>query len=159
MAEHISRADASRALDDVELRRHQIVAEIDVPAWYWWGLALGWVGLGLVTIAEIPWLSVVATVGFGALHAAVSPRVIDGRHGSRQLSVRADVVSRHVRSLVIGFLITLVVVTVGIALVADALGAPEPVLIASVIVAIAVLSGGPQLIALVRRHAGRSERP
>src|SRR5262245_51706792 len=102
------------------MRRREIIDQIDVPSWYWWGLALGWVGLGLVTVAAIPWLSAVATVGFGALHSAVAPRVIDGRHGSRQLTVRADVVSRHIRALVIGFLIALVAVTVGIALVADA---------------------------------------
>src|SRR5262249_60583478 len=115
--------------------------------------ALGWVGLGLVTVAGIPWLSVLATVGFGAVHSWIAPKVIDGRHGSRQLSVRADVVSRHVPALVIGFLVALVVVTVGLALVADALGAPEPALIASVVVAIAVLVGGPQLMAFVRRRA------
>jgi hypothetical protein len=158
MAENINRADAGRALEEIDVRRRQIVAEIDVPAWYWWGLALGWVGLGLVTVAGIPWLSVAATVGFGALHSMVAARVIDGRHGSRQLRVRADVVSRDVRALVLGFLIALVAVTVGIALVADALGAPQPVLIASVVVAIAVILGGPRLMAFVRRRAERSER-
>jgi hypothetical protein len=157
MAENINRTDADRALEEIEVRRRQIVAEIDVPAWYWWGLALGWVGLGLVTVVGIPWLSVVATVGFGALHSAVAARVMDGRHGSRQLSVRADVVSRHVRVLIMGFLIALVAITVGIALVADALGAPQPVLIASVVVAIAVILGGPRLMASVRRRAERIE--
>jgi hypothetical protein len=158
MAEHINCADAGRALDDVDLRRRQIVAQIDVPGWYWWGLALAWVGLGLVTVAGNPWLSVVATVGFGAAHSAVAARVIDGRHGSRQLSVRADVVSRHVPALVIGFLVTLVALTVGVALVADALDAPQPALIASIVVAIAVLIGGPRLMASVRHRAERSER-
>ena len=157
MAENINRTDADRALEEIEVRRRQIVAEIDVPAWYWWGLALGWVGLGLVTVAGIPWLSVAATVGFGALHSAVAARVSDGRHGSRQLSVRADVVSRHVQVLIMGFLIALVAVTVGIALVADALGAPQPVLIASVVVAIAIILGGPRLMATVRRRAERIE--
>jgi hypothetical protein len=157
MAERISPVDAARALEDVQLRRRQVVAEIDVPAWYWWGLALGWVGLGLVTVAGIPWLTVVATVGFGAAHAAVASRFIDGRHGSRQLSVRAEVVSRHVRVVVVGFLLTLVALTVGLALVADALGAPQPALIAAVVIAIAVLLGGPRLMTLVRRRAERSE--
>src|SRR5690349_16154097 len=96
MTEYVSRADAAAALHDVDQRRRQIVAEIDIPAWYWRLLALGWIGLGLVTLAGMPWLSVAATVAFGALHSAVAKRVIDGRHGSSQLSVRADVVSRHV---------------------------------------------------------------
>ncbi len=153
MTEQIDSADAGRALDDIELRRRQIVAEIDVPVWYWWGLALGWVGLGLVTATGIPWLSIVATVGFGALHAAIAGRVIDGRHGSRRLSVRADLVSRHVRPLVTGFLVALVAVTVALALVADAFGAPQPALISSIVVAFAILIGGPRLMALVRHRA------
>jgi len=157
MAEYVSPTEAARALNDVDARRRQIVAEIDVPAWYWWFLAAGWVGLGLVTVAGIPWLSVAATVGFGALHSTVAARVIDGRHGSPQLSVRAGVVSRHVRALVVGFLLALVAVTVGIALAIDALGAPQPALIASGVVAIAVVAGGPQLMRLVRRRAERAE--
>jgi membrane protein implicated in regulation of membrane protease activity len=156
MAEGISPSDAVRALDDVDRRRSQILAEIDVPSWYWWGLAAGWVGLGLVTVVGKPWLSVAATVGFGAAHASIAHRVIDGRHGSGQLSVRADLVGRHVRLLVIGFLLVLIAVTVAVALAADALGAPQPVLIASLVVAVAVLFGGPQLMAAVRRRAERS---
>jgi hypothetical protein len=156
MTEQINRADAGRALDDIDQRRRQIVAEIDVPAWYWSGLAYGWVGLGLVNVAGIPWLSFVATVAFGALHAAIAGRVIDGRHGSRRLGVRADLVTRHVRALVTGFLVALIAVTVALALVADALGARQPVLISSIVVAFIVLIGGPRLMALVRhRAAGR----
>src|SRR4029450_13782281 len=105
MSEEIHLPEPRLALDDVDLRRRQIVAEIDVPAWYWWGLALGWVGLGLVTVVANPWVTAIATVGFGAVHASVAPRVIDGRHRTRQLTVRSDTVSRHVSALVIGFLI------------------------------------------------------
>lgn len=158
MADHINPVEASHALDNIELRRRQIVAEIDVPAWYWWGLALGWLGLGLLTAFTNPWVVLVATLGFGAAHSAVATRVIDGRHRSSQLSVRSEVVNRHVPALVIGFLIALIGVTIGIALIADGLGAPQPGLIASVLVAIAALIGGPQLMTFVRRRAERSER-
>jgi hypothetical protein len=159
MSEHISSVEAGRALDEIASRRRQIVAEIDVPAWYWWFLALGWVALGLVAVFATAWVSVAATVAFGALHSSFATRVIDGRHRSRKLSVRADVVSRHVRPLVIGFLVVMVAGTVAIALLADALGAPQPALIASVIIAVAVLVGGPQLMAVVRRRAERGARP
>jgi len=158
VAQPINPADAGRALDQIDLRRRQIIAEIDVPRWYWWGLALGWIGLGLVTLADIPWLTVTATVGFGAVHSAVGGQAIDGRHRSRHLSVRADVVGRHVSALIIAFLLVLVAITIGIALVVDALGAPEPALIASVAVAVAVLVGGPRLMSFVRLGAERSER-
>src|SRR5262249_35814242 len=109
------------------------------------------------TVAGIPWLSVAATVGFGALHSTVATRVIDGRHGSPRLSVRAGVVSRHVRALVVGFLLVLVAVTVGIALAIDALGAPQPALLAGGVVAIGVLVGGPQRMGFVGRRAERAE--
>jgi hypothetical protein len=159
VAQPVNPADASHALEEIDRRRRQVIAEIDVPAWYWWFLAAGWVALGLVTIAGNPWLSVAATVGFGAVHSTVAARAIDGRHGSRQLRPRADVVSRHVQWFVIGFLLVLVAITVGIALVADGLGSPQPALIASVAVAIVVLVGGPRVMALVRHRAERSERP
>src|SRR5215471_2364068 len=99
MADRVNPAEAGHALDDVELRRRQIVAEIDIPAWYWRGLALGWVGLGLLAAFTNAWVVLVATVGFGAAHSAIATRVIDGRHRSQQLSVHADVVSRHVAAL------------------------------------------------------------
>src|SRR5262245_34624033 len=117
MTEPLTQDDASRALDDIELRRGQIIAELDVAAWYWWVLALGWVGLGLITVVGNPWLSLGATVAFGAVHAAVAGRAMDGRHRSRRLSVRADLVP-HVRSIIVGFLVVLVALTVCLALVA-----------------------------------------
>jgi hypothetical protein len=158
MAQPMNPANAGRALEDVELRRRQIIAQIGVPSWYWWFLALGWVALGLVTVADVPWLSVAATVAFGALHSALAARAIDGRHGSRQLSVRADVAGRHVSALVVGFLLSLIAITVAIALAAEAFGAPQPALVASIAVAIAVLIGGPRLMAFVRHRAERNER-
>jgi hypothetical protein len=159
MTEPISEADARSALQSIDRARRSVIAEIDMPAWYWWGVALGWVGLGLVTELGNAWVSLAATVGFGAVHAAVSHRILSGRHRSPQLSVRADVVSRHIPALVIGFLVTMVVLTVAVALVADALGASHPVTIASVVVAIAVLVGGPALMAAVRRRLARDARP
>jgi cytochrome c biogenesis protein CcdA len=102
-------------------------------------------------------LTTAATLGFGAFHSSVATRAIDGRHGSRQLTVRSELVGRHTSALVIGFLLVLVAATVGIALVINAFGAPQPALIASVVVAIAVLLGGPQLMRFVRRRAARTE--
>jgi hypothetical protein len=159
MTEPISEADARSALESIDRQRRSVVGEIDMPTWYWWGMALGWVGLGLVAELGNAWVSIAATVVFGAAHAAISQRILSGRHGSPQLSVRADVVSRHIPALMIGFLLIMVVLTVAIALVADALGASHPVTIASVVVAIAVLLGGPALMAAVRRRLARDARP
>jgi hypothetical protein len=58
--------------------------------------------LGVITDLGHPWLTLGATVVFGAVHATVAQHVLSGRHRSSQLSVRADVVSRHSPLLVIG---------------------------------------------------------
>jgi hypothetical protein len=152
----ISEADARLALSSIQQRRRQVIAEIDLPRWYWWGVALGWVALGVVTDLGYAWATVGATLAFGAAHSTVAPRVLSGRHKSRQLSVRADLVSRHTPALVLGFLVAMALVTVVLGVLVYADGAGHPVTIASVVVAVAVLCGGPSLMAAVRRHAEQS---
>ena len=49
MEREISPLEARAALDTIDRGRRQVVDEIDLPPWYWWGLALGWVGLGIIT--------------------------------------------------------------------------------------------------------------
>jgi hypothetical protein len=51
------------------------------------------------------------------------------------------------------------VVTVGLALLANADGANHPATIASVVVAVAVICGGPNLMTAMRRRARRDQRP
>ena len=55
----------------------------------------------------------------------------------------------------IGSLLALAGLTVAVALIADAAGSGHPVTIASVVVAVVLLLGGPRLMALVRRLAAR----
>lgn len=153
MASEVTGGDAELALSAIDVRRRQVIAEIDMPWWYWWGVAAGWVALGVIADIGNPWASLIATVAFGAVHASVAQRVLSGRHRTGQLSVRAEVVSRHVPALVIGFLVVLVAVTVAIALLVNADGAGHPCTIASVMVALAVLGGGPRLMAAMRRRA------
>jgi hypothetical protein len=158
MVNDISDADARLALSSIEQRRRQIIAEIDMPRWYWWGVALGWVALGVVTDLRHPWLTAAATLVFGAVHSAVAQRVLSGRHRSPQLSVRADVAGPHIRTLVLGYLVGLAAVTVGLGWLADADGARHPVTMASIVVAVAVVCGGPNLMAAVRRRSERTAR-
>jgi hypothetical protein len=149
----MSEGEASGALSSIELRRRHVIAEVEMPWWYWWGLAAAWVALGVISDAGNAVAAVVATVVVGAAHAAVAHRVLSGRHRSQRLSVRAGVVSRHVPVVVVGFLLVLIGVTIAIALVVDADGAEHPATIAGVLVAVAVLGGGSQLMAAVRRRA------
>lgn len=153
MEHEISPLEARAALETADLGRRRVVDEIDLPQWYWWGLALGWIGLGYLADLKHPWLTTAATLVFGAVHSAVAPRVLSGRHRTPQLSVRAEVAGRHTARMVLLAVVALAGVTVAAALAAGADGARHPVTMASVLVAVMIVLGGPRLLALIRRRA------
>ena len=156
MTNSIDGSDARLALTTVEYSRQQVIAEIDMPRWYWLGLAAGWIGLGLIADVGPGWLAAGATLVFGAAHAAAAQNVLSGRRKSGSLSVRAELAGTHVSALVITFLFGLVALTIAAALLIDADGANHPATIAGVMAAIAVALGGPELMAAVRRRALRN---
>jgi len=156
MDTELTEAEARAALDKIEHSRRRVIDEIDMPQWYWNGVALGWVVLGVIADLQISWLTAVATVVFGAVHASVSSRLLGGRHRTDRLSVSTETAGRHTVLIIAIWLMGLAGVTVGLALLAKADGAGHPVTIASVIVALLVLLGGPQLMAALRRRAARS---
>jgi hypothetical protein len=155
METQMTAVEARAALDSVARDRLRVIDEIGVPRWYWWGVALGWVGLGYVSDLKHAWLSAVATLLFGAVHSAVAPRVVGGRRRTHSLSVRRELAGPKTPVLIFGGLIGLAVVTVAVAIVASADGARHPVTVASVFVAVLIVLGGPQLLANVRRRAAR----
>jgi hypothetical protein len=152
----IDDAEAQFALRSIEESRRQVIAEINVPRWYWLALAAGWVGLGVISDYAPPWVDIAATVLFGAAHASIAPRVLSGRRASSQLSVRGDVVDRRIPILIIGLLVVMVAVTVGLALLLHADGARHPATWASVVVAALLLAEGPALMKRARRQAERN---
>jgi hypothetical protein len=155
MEPQITANEARAALDSVERGRRQVIDQIDLPYWYWFGLALGWIALGFITDLKHPWLTTVGTLLFGAVHSAVAPRVVDGRHRSRQLSVRRDLAGRQTARIVLGGIVACALLTVGGSLAVGADGANHPVTITSVFVGVIIVLGGPQLLAVVRRRAAR----
>ncbi len=152
MEPEVTPLEARAALGVVDRSRNRVIDEIDLPSWYWWGLAVGWIGLGLITDQRHPWLTAAATLVFGAVHAVVAPRVANGRHRTRQLSVKAEVAGRQMARLVILAVAALAAVTVAAALAAQADGAHHPVTIASILVAVMIVLGGPRLVAAIRRR-------
>jgi len=148
-------AEAQVALQGIDRARRQVIDQIGMPTWYWWGLALGWIGLGVLSDLGNPWLVMAGTLTFGAVHAYVSQRVLAGRRRRGDVTVRADVVGRRVVALVIGCLVGLVGITIAAALLLNADGAEHPVTIASVFVAVMILLGGPRLMDAIRANALR----
>ncbi len=152
----MSPVEARAALDAVARDRLRVIDEIDLPRWYWWGLAAGWVALGYVTDLKHPWVTAGATLAFGAVHSAVAPRVVGGRRRTANLSVRGDLAGRRTPVMIFGALIALAGLTVAGSLLASADGARHPVTFASVFVATLILLGGPHVLARVRRRAART---
>jgi hypothetical protein len=92
---------------------------------------------------------------FGAVHSAVSQRLLAGRQQTSNVKVRAEVAGRHAPLIVFGRLIGLAVVTVVAAVAVYADGAEHPGTIASVFVAVIILLGGPRVMAAIRAGATR----
>jgi hypothetical protein len=152
----IDEREAQFALGAVEHRRQQVIAEIGVPHWYWLFLAAGWVGLGAVAQWGPAWATTAATLIFGAVHSYIAPRVISGRRGSSQLSVRSELVSRQMPAMILAFILGMSALTVAFALLLHADGARHAAFDAGVIVGMLVYVGGLSLVAGIRRRAERS---
>jgi hypothetical protein len=148
-------SEARAALAAAERGRQQVVDEIDVPRWYWFGLALGWIGVGLASDLGSAWVAGAATLAFGAAHASVAGHVVGGRHRTGRVSVRADVAGQNVPRVVLASLIILGALTTAGGFAAYADGARHPGTAAAIVVAIVILLGGPQLMAALRRRAAR----
>ena len=85
MSVPIGESEARFALSSLQRQRQQVVAEINVPPWYWFFLAGGWVALGVLADFAPGWATIAATLVFGAVHAGISPRCCRGvgdRHSS-----------------------------------------------------------------------------
>ena len=67
MTNSLSNAEARVALHEVERGQQRVIDQIGMPRWYWWGLALCWVGLGILNDLANAWVIGVATIVFGFL--------------------------------------------------------------------------------------------
>jgi hypothetical protein len=151
-----TQAEAHVALHDVERAREQVIGEIGMPWWYWWGLAACWVALGVLSDLGVAWwITTVATVAVGATHSYVFQRLLAGRNRSGEVQVRRAVAGRRAETRVIGFLLVLVALTVVSALLLDWDGAGHPGTWAGVFVGTVLLLGGPRVMAWIRRDAAR----
>jgi hypothetical protein len=155
MTNYPSDAEARLALHGVEQARRRVIDQIGMPRWYWWGLAASWIGLGIAADVAGPWVTLAATLTFGAVHSYVSTRLLAGRRRTSDVKVRAEVAGRRAPALLFGFLIGLGALTVAAAFLAYADGAGHPGTMASVLIAVAILLGGPRLMAAIRTDAVR----
>lgn len=152
MGKDITEDDARQALRAVDEERRRVIAEIDLPSWYWWGLSIAWILIGVATDVGNVWVTSAATLVFGAAHAAVASRLFSGRHKSSQMSVRRSTVGRLVPAILFGWLLALTLATIAVGFAVDADGAEHASSIAAGFAAVAILCGGPTLMASIRRR-------
>ncbi|MFN8075401.1 MAG: hypothetical protein U0Q15_08290 [Kineosporiaceae bacterium] len=149
-------SEARAALAEIVEVRRRAAARLHVPAWYWAGLAGGWVLLGALAETSHAWLTAAATLAFGAGQAAVAARVVDGRAGTPGIKLRRSATTTGLARHVLLGLVALTVLTTAAALALDADGAHHPAFASGVIGALVVALGGPLLVALTRERAARA---
>ncbi|MBO0678819.1 hypothetical protein JRC04_15235 [Mycolicibacterium sp. S2-37] len=149
----ITPEQAREELDVAEGARRRVSAEIGLPRGYWWALAGGWVGLGLVGEVGPAWLAAAATIAFGIGHSTLASRLLDGRRRTSGVQISAATAGRRTAAVLAVMLIGLVCTTIvaGMALHAD--GADHAGVWAGVLVATAVGFGGPEMLQVMRRWA------
>jgi hypothetical protein len=152
----LTREEALAALGEVRRGTQRVIDQVDVPGWYWYGLAAGWIVLGVLTDLKHAWLTAIATLAFGAIHSAVAPHVIDGRRANPGLRINRDLVGRQVAWQILAGLVALAGLTIIVAVAVGADGARHPVTIASVFVAVILVLGGPRLLQHIRAGLARN---
>ncbi|MGW5312795.1 hypothetical protein [Nocardia thailandica] len=152
--EYVAPDQARAALDAVERARRGVDAEVGLPRGYWWAMAGGWVVLGAIGQWAPAWLTVAATVLFGAGHATLASRLLGGQRRTGRALVSRAVAGRWTAWLVIGMLCGFVLLTVAVALGLSADGARHAAVWSAVFVAAVIGFGAPEILRTGRRWVG-----
>ncbi|WP_267615710.1 hypothetical protein [Gordonia bronchialis] len=145
---------ARAALAAAEQARDHVADGIGLPRAYWWAMAAGWAALGAIGEFTGVWVVSIATLVFGAGHAALASRLLDGRRKSSHVQVARSIADRRIPLIVVAILVLAVVLTIALALALKADGLTHPTLWAGIIVGAVVGLGGPEFLRLGRRWIG-----
>ncbi|MYW01151.1 hypothetical protein [Streptomyces sp. SID3343] len=143
---------ARAALDAVDRAQRLVADEVGLPRGYWWAMAAGWLGLGVLGNVS-PWLGGTAAAAFGAGHGIVASRLLAGRRRTDRLRVGAAVAGRRTPLVVVGMLFGLVVITILAAFALHADGADHASIWAGALIAAVIGFGGPEILSVLRRWA------
>ncbi|MFE9390113.1 hypothetical protein [Streptomyces sp. NPDC006784] len=149
--ENTTAEQADEAMAVVDRAQRQVAAEVGLPRIYWWGMAAGWLALGLIDQFGPAWLTVVATVGFGMGHSAFAARLLSGRRRTGRLQVSAAVAGRRVPFVVVGMLLGLVGVTILASMALKADGTGHPAVWSAALTALVTGFGGPEILRTLLR--------
>lgn len=149
--EQLSPEQARQALGLVADARREVASEVGLPRAYWWAMGAGWAVLGVINQFASLWLTGAATLAFGAAHASVAARLLDGRRRTHRLQVSREVAGSRVAEVVIAILVVAVAVTVALALGLSADGARHSAIWAGAIAGLGLAAGGPMILSSTMR--------
>lgn len=145
--------EARRELESADRARREVSEEVGLPIQYWWGMAAGWLVLGVLATFTPWWLAAAGTILFGAGHAALASQLLSGRRRTSRLQVSREVTGAKNSIMVVGILLILVALTISFALILDAQDVGMPALWSALIVAVMTGVGGPEILKTVRKWA------
>lgn len=159
MAHGLRPDDAAQALAEIEQRREQVIELAIVPRWYWWAIAGLQVGLVAAVDSRQPLAISLGTVGFVIGVLAATGWVIAGAR--RRAQPRNNLLGPVGVLAILGFVATVLAVSLPTAFVLDANGITHPAIWGALLGGVVMVVGGPLLMQLLRRMmlANRSGSP
>jgi hypothetical protein len=138
----IDPGDAAEALASVGRRREQVIDVVSIPHWYWWLIAVGMVGLGVVVDWRQPVAVAITAVVFGLGVLAASWWVATGSHRAQ---VHSDLLGPTGALLIVRFVAIVVVGSLAVAFILQAVEFDHAATVGMVVGALALVVGGPRL--------------
>lgn len=159
MAHGLRPDDAARALAEIEQRREQVIDLTIIPSWFWWAIAGLQIGLVVAIESRQPLTIGIGTVGFVIGVLAATGWVIAGAR--RRAQPRNNLLGPVGVLAILGFVATVLAVSLPAAFVLEANGIAHPALWGVLLGGVVMVVGGPLLMRLLRRImlANRSGGP
>jgi hypothetical protein len=149
MADGLRPDDAAQALAEIEQRREQVIELAIIPGWYWWAIAGLQVGLAAAIDSRQPLAIGLGTGGFVIGVLAATGWVVAGP--LRRAQPRNDLLSPVGVLAILGFVATVMAVSLPTAFALDANGIAYPATWGALLGGVVMVVGGPPLMRFLRR--------
>ncbi len=139
---------AAAALAEIQARQGKVIDRLLVPNWYWWGVGLGMVVLGVAVDFGTATLVTAAAVVYGVGVAILTLGLVLG--AQRGAKVSPELLGNRGTMAMLLFIWGSILVSLGTGFGLRALGFAYPATAATVVGAVAMIGGGPRLMGYLR---------
>ena len=149
MTENLQPDEAARALTEIRHRQEQVIKLAIIPSWYWWTIAVLMVGFSAAVDSHRRLAIGVGTSLFVIGVLITTGRVIIG--GLRRAQLRNDLLGPIGVLAILGFVATVLAVTLPTAFALQAAGVRYPATLGVLLGAVIMAVGGPLLTRFLQR--------